>query len=235
VGLACLGSFLLLLALHGKGYYVGPVYPTLYAAGAAALDRLRRPRLRRALAAAVAVLVVAYGLLALPIGLPIVPPAAMARYAVWMGMQAALRTNRGELGRLPQDYADMLGWPEQVAAVARVYHALPATERARAVIVADDYGEAGALDFYGPRLGLPKTVCPCGSYWFFGPGAKSGEVLVTLGVERAPLRRYFDSVETAARFDHPWMVAEERDIEINIARRPRTTLQAIWPSLAGQN
>ena len=87
-----------------------------------------------------------------------------------IGVEAAVRTNTGEPGTLPQDYADMLGWEEQVAAVARVYHALPADQRARAVIVAGNYGEAGALDFYGPRYGLPPVVSAAGSYWFFGPG-----------------------------------------------------------------
>ncbi len=90
------------------------------------------------------------------------------------GLTDALRTNTGELGRLPQDFADMLGWEEQVEAVARVYRELPAGDRERAVIIGGNYGEAGAIDFFGPRYGLPGAVCPCGSYWFFGPGERPG-------------------------------------------------------------
>ncbi|HEU4700559.1 MAG TPA: glycosyltransferase family 39 protein, partial [Gemmatimonadales bacterium] len=218
VGLTILGSFVLLLALHGKAYYVGPVYPTLFAAGAVALARARTvaPRAGRVLQGVAAALIVGYGLLTLPLGLPIVPPAAMARYATALGMQAALRDNQGELGRLPQDYADMLGWEAQVAAVARVWDALPAGDRARAVLIAGNYGEAGALDYFGGRFGLPRAICACGSYWFFGPGDRPGDVAVVLGAEPADLAPFFAETTVAARVDDSWAV--ERHVPIVVAR-----------------
>jgi hypothetical protein len=150
-------------------------------------------------------------------------------------VKAAVRTNTGGTLALPQDYADMLGWEEQAAAVARVYHNLPAQQRERAVLVAGNYGEAGALDYYGPRYGLPEVVSPAGSYWFFGPGDRPGEVVITIGVPEDDLRRFFDSVETAATVSHPWTVEEERSLTVNVGTRPRMTLQQLWPSLAGQN
>jgi hypothetical protein len=171
----------------------------------------------------------------LPIGVPILPPAAMAGYARAIGASSALRTNTGEIERLPQDYADMLGWEEQVRAVARVYRSLPAPDRARTVLVAGNYGEAGALDFFGPRYGLPSVVSPTGSFWFFGPGTKPGEVVVTIGAGREDLAPLFDSVEAAGRVASPWSVAEERDLTIYVARGPHRTLQEVWPSLAGRN
>jgi hypothetical protein len=171
----------------------------------------------------------------LPLGVPILPPARMAQYARAIGASAALRTNTGELDRLPQDYADMLGWEEQVQAVAGVYRALPPEDRARAVLVAGNYGEAGALDFFGPRAGLPPVVSPTGSYWFFGPGEKPGDVAITIGVDRADLMPLFATVEEGARITSPWSVAEERALVVYVARGPRRTLQEIWPSLAGKN
>jgi hypothetical protein len=129
----------------------------------------------------------------------------------------------------------MLGWEEQVATVARVYHALPDDQRREAVVVAGNYGEAGALDFYGPRYGLPEVVSPAGSYWFFGPGDRPGKVVITIGVPENDLRRFFDSVEIAATVDHLWAVEEERSVTVNVGTRPRTTLQQLWPSLAGRN
>lgn len=235
VGWSCAAAFILLLLLQGKAYYAGPLYPTLFAAGSGLLERMPlSPAVKLARIGAVVVLL-AFGLLTLPLGVPILPPAAMAEYARALGVTAAVRTNAGELGRLPQDYADMLGWPEQAAAVAEVYHALPPEQRGRAVLVADNYGEAGALDFYGPRLGLPRAVSPTGSYWFFGPGEKPGEVVVTIGVSADALRPLFDSVERVATVDHPWAVEEERHVPIHVARGARTTLQELWPTLAGQN
>ena len=171
----------------------------------------------------------------LPIGLPILPPERMAAYAQAIGATSALRTNTGQVDRLPQDYADMLGWEAQVRAVADVVRTLPETDRVRAVLVAGNYGEAGALDFFGPRDGLPPVVSPTGSFWFFGPGTRPGEVVVTIGIARADLLPLFASVEEAGRVSSPWSVAEERQLTILIARGPRHTLQEIWPSLAGRN
>jgi hypothetical protein len=101
--------------------------------------------------------------------------------------------------------------------------------------VAGIYGEAGALDFYGPRHRLPEVVSPAGSYWFFGPGEKPGDVVITLGIPADSLRSLFDSVEAVATIGHPWAVEEERRVTINVARGARTTLQQLWPSLAGRN
>jgi hypothetical protein len=235
VGWTCVWVFLILMALHGKAYYAGPVYPTLIGAGAVMLERVRGARLGPVLrwGGAAALLLTMSALL--PIGVPILPPAAMARYARAIDASSALRTNTGEMERLPQDYADMLGWEEQVRAVARVYRSLPALDRARTVLVGANYGEAGALDLFGPRYGLPAVVSPTGSYWFFGPGTKPGEVIVTIGADREDLVPLFDSVEAAGRVTSPWSVAEERDLTIYVARGPHRTLQELWPSLAGSN
>ena len=235
VGWTCVWVFVILMALHGKAYYAGPVYPALIGAGGVMLERVQGARLRPVLRwGAVVALLLTMAVL-LPIGVPILPPSALARYVRAIGASSALRTNTGELEQLPQDYADMLGWEEQAGAVARVYRSLPAPDQARTVLVAGNYGEAGALDFFGPRYGLPAVVSPTGSYWFFGPGTKPGEVVVTIGARREDLVPFFDSVEPAGRVTSPWSVAEERDLTIYVARGPHRTLQELWPSLAGRN
>ncbi|HKP77212.1 MAG TPA: hypothetical protein VJT67_16890, partial [Longimicrobiaceae bacterium] len=158
-----------------------------------------------------------------------------AAYVRAAGLDEANRNNRGEMERLPQDYADMLEWEDQVAAIARVYHSLPPEKRAKAVIWGNNYGEAGAIDFYGPRYGLPPAVSDAGTYWFFGPGRRAGEVLIAIGESPDDLRKVFRTVRRAAWIDNPWWVGEERRTEIFVAEGPRTTLQALWPQLAGNN
>ena len=235
IGVTCAAAFLILLILQGKPYYAGPLYPTLFAAGGLLVEQAARGLAAELLQVGAVAVLLAFAAGTLPLGVPILPPPMMAGYAQALGVEAAVRTNTGEVESLPQDYADMLGWEEQVEAVARVYHALPAGQRERAVVVAGNYGEAGALDFYGPKYGLPGVVSPAGSYWFFGPGERPGEVVITIGISREDLRKFFDSVETAATVSHPWAVSEERRLVINIGTAPRTTLQELWPSLAGQN
>ncbi len=242
VGWSCLVALLVVMLLHGKPYYIGPAHPTLLAAGVVALERVtglaRSGRGRRWATPArvlVVLLTLGWGALVLPLSLPLIRPAPMARYARALGVSAATTTNVGEVLELPQDYADMLGWPEQVDSVARVWRDLPAADRSRAVIIATNYGEAGAIDFYGPRLGLPPAVAPVGSYWFFGPGSKAGDVAVVVGSDEEELRRFFRDVRLAATVDEPWVVPEERHLPIWVCRAPLHTLQEVWPSFRGQN
>jgi hypothetical protein len=242
VGWSCAFAFLILLLLHGKSYYVGPIYPTLFAAGAVALERWSARRAERGATyaprltmAVVALVVLAFGAVALPFGVPILPPARMARYAQAIGVSAATATNAGEQLALPQDYADMLGWEEQTRAVARVWRSLPPDDRARAVVIGGNYGEAGALDLFGPPLGLPPTVSAAGSYWFFGPGDRQGEVAVTLGLEPSDLAPFYRSCAPAARVTNPWGVPEQRDVQVLVCRSPYRTLQEVWPALSGRN
>ncbi len=205
VGFACLVVFLLLMALHGKPYYVGPIYPALLAAGSVALERWTRTRRwprgeaaperstagtlgrpatarsvvpawgRRVRAGTVAVAILV-GIVLVPMGLPILPAATMARYARAMGITSLVTTNHGVVLPLPQDYADMTGWEAFADTVARVWRSLPPEDRAEAVLIANNYGEAGALDYYGPERGLPPAIAPVGSYWFFGAGEKPANV-----------------------------------------------------------
>jgi 4-amino-4-deoxy-L-arabinose transferase and related glycosyltransferases of PMT family len=235
VAWTCVFAFLILMILHGKSYYVGPIYPTLFAAGAVTLGSIPSASLRRSAQWVAVVLIVAYGAVILPLGLPILPPDRMTEYAHAIGATSALRTNQGQLDRLPQDYADMLGWPEQVAAVAKVYNSLSPADKAQAVIIADNYGEAGAIDYYGPRYGLPKVVSATGTYWFFGPGAKPGDVAVTVGVDGPTLKQFWAESQLITTVGDPWSVMEERVVPIYVSRRPFKTLQQVWPSLAGRD
>jgi 4-amino-4-deoxy-L-arabinose transferase-like glycosyltransferase len=235
VGWSIAVAFVLLMVGQGKAYYAGPLYPTLFAAGALLFERATHGPRGKILQAITVTVLFGFFLLVFPLGVPVLPPLDMAAYARALGVTAAVRTNTGEVGALPQDYADMLGWKEQAEAVAGVYWSLSEEQRKRVVLLAGNYGEAGALDFYGPRLRLPSAVSPAGSYWFFGPGDRPGEVVITLGVPAESLRQFYDAVRTVARVGHPWAVDEERRVPINVGTGARTTLQEAWPSLARRN
>lgn len=233
VAWTCVAAFLLLLVLHGKAYYIGPIYPALYAAGSVAIERIPKPRARVAAIAVAATLVIAFGILSLPMGLPILPPPNMATYAKNSGITKAVETNHGAVLRIPQDYADMLGWEAQTRAVAAVFDSLTPAEQRTAAIAAGNYGEAGALQFYGPRYGLPPAVTNAGSFWYFGPGDRPGDPLVALGSDSADLARNWRTVTRVGRVLNPWGVPEEQDVPIWVARGEKETLQALWPSLGG--
>lgn len=129
----------------------------------------------------------------------------------------------------------MLGWRDMTAAVAAIVGTMPDSERAEVVVVGSNYGEAGALEFYGPRFRLPPVINSDGSFWFFGPGDRPGRIVVTLGEDHESLQRVYADVQDAGVFDRKWLVPEEHNLQILIGRKPSMTLQQLWPSLAGQN
>jgi hypothetical protein len=236
VGWTAVAAFGALLLLHGKHYYLGPVYPALFGIGAVLVERAWAGGRRLALRTACLALLVAWGAYLLPVGLPILPPERMEAYTRATGLAAFVNgTNTGGTLRLPQDYADMLGWEERVATVAGVFRTLDLPRRAKAVIVAGNWGEAGALDFHGPRYGLRGAISPSGSYWFFGPGSLPGDVAVAIGLREETLRRFYRRVTPAARITNEWTVPEERDLTIYVCEEPGNTLQQVWPSLGGRN
>ena len=237
VSLSCIFAFVLLLVLRGKPYYAGPIYPALFAAGGILLERMRFIRAVRIASITrwgVVVVMTILSIITLPLGVPILSVAATAKYAARIDGGAALRTNQGHKGTLPQDYADMLGWRAEAAALQSVYRSLSPAEQREAVIAAGNYGEAGAAEFYGKEFGLPPVVSAAGSFWFFGPGTLPGNVVIALVDDPTELREVWDSVILARRLERPWSVSEERDVPIYIARDPHQTLQQVWPRLAGR-
>jgi 4-amino-4-deoxy-L-arabinose transferase-like glycosyltransferase len=234
IGWTAVFAFLTLLLLKGKPYYLGPIYPVLFGAGAVILGAIKRHPWGAVTRWGAVVVIAGYALVTLPLGLPMLAPPAMERYLAWLNMEGATETNVGAQERLPQDYADMLNWREQVEEVARVYHALPTVDRERAVILASNYGEAGAIDFYGPRYDIPKARAFVGSYWFFGPGELPGDVTILHGFEEDDFADFCGQHEAAGYVDHPYAVAEQRDLTIYICREPRETLQQLWPRLEGE-
>jgi hypothetical protein len=231
VGWTCVGAFMLLLLLHGKAYYIGPIYPTLFAAGGAGLEFLAR-RPKRIASVCLVLLMVVWGAVGIPFGLPILPPAQMARYAAAVGLKAAVTTNSGTQLPLPQDYADMLGWKGQVAAVARVCEELPPGDRAHALLIARNYGEAGALEFYGPRYGLRQRILLPDNYVLWPPPKDAtSNAVVTIGIPVRDVSRFFRSVRLDGTYDNPWMVEEERHVPICVAQSLSRSLDEAWPRL----
>jgi len=229
LGWTALTAFVLFALTKGKSYYVGPIYPVLFAAAAAWIERMDHGARRAALSWGFPAMAILYGITTAPFGLPILPPELMARYAARSGVIAGVRTNRGELLTLPQDYADMLGWREKAEAVKAALEKLSREEQSGAVLYGANYGQAGSLEFYGRELRLPPVVSLAGSFYLFGPGNRPGRTLIILGVERSEVSGIACRVlEEVARVANRWGVPEERDVPILVCRDPNQTLQEYW-------
>ena len=230
-------TYLVLLAgmsaARAKNYYLAPIYPMLFAAGAVAtedwLARRRWSRARLWPKVVLAALVLAAGGVVAPAILPFLPPARLLAYQRRIGA-APPKTEVRHEGPLEQRLGDQFGWEELTADVARIYRSLPREERARTGIFASNYGEAGALNLFGPAYGLPAPICAHQNHFFWGPPRKEPQNLIWLQWSRRGIEERCLSVEQVGNHFHPWGMAEENR-PIYLCRGLRRPLKAMWPDL----
>lgn len=224
--LIVLGAFIL---LGGKSYYALPAYPLLLAAGGVALESyLARPGLAWLKFAYPAVLVVG-GLVTVPFGVPVLPVDTFLRYSQLLPYASEVKTERDATAALPQLYADMFGWDTMAESVASVYHALPANEQTDCAILAGNYGEAGAIDYYGPKLGLPKALSGHNSYFYWGPRSYSGSCVIVFGERSDEFKALFAESSIVATTSNPHGMPNEQRVPIYLCRKPRAPLAELWP------
>ena len=226
--LAILGA--MLAAGNAKPYYLGPAYTVLFAGGAVAIELWTSRSGAAVLRAAVLTLLICGSLMIAPLAKPLLPVDTFVRYAGWLGIQPSAG-ERHEMGRLPQHFADMFGWPELAETVARVYNALPPQDRRRACIFGQNYGQAGAIDLFGPRYGLPRAISAHNSYYLWGPGRCSGEVVIVIDDDRESLEEVFQSVELGTIYTCKDCMPYENNKPIWVARRMRLPLSKLWPQI----
>ena len=145
--------------------------------------------------------------------------------------KSAVIGERDEQGRLPQNFADRFGWRQMTAAVAQAYASVPANERVHMAIIASNYGEAGAFDFFGPQYGLPPAISGHNSYWFWGYGDPAIDSAIVIGAPRERLEEVFQQVVPAAKFECRYCMEWENHREIYICRGLKVPIAKLWPKL----
>ena len=187
LGWMYLVPLLLLVIAKGRGYYLAAVYPMLYAAGAVLLEHWLASRRRTSLARAMVwTALVADMAITAAIMLPIEPV-----NSTWWNLAV----------KLNEDFREEIGWPELVETVAKIRDSLPPEDRAHLAILGTNYGEAGAINFYGPAYGLPPAISGINSFWQRGYGNPPPETLIVIGLSRQYLESKFATCELVA---HTW-------------------------------
>ncbi len=221
-----------MMAMRAKDYYLAPIYPMLFAAGGVFWEAITQAGWRW-IRVALPVVVIVLALPLLPVALPILPADKVLAYEAFIGLQPP-RTEVGMQSPLPQYFSDEFGWPEMVQAVGSVYWSLPPEERARAGIYAENYGEAGAVDFFGPRLGLPNAISAHQTYFYWGPRQFTGDVLIVLNEDRQSLDQHCVTVTDGPWVGHPLSMFWER-FRIYVCRGAHPPLPELWPRLKHWN
>ncbi len=230
LGIIYLTAFAVLLANgHSKAEYLGPAYAMLFAAGGVFWERwaARGRRARKVWVAGLAAASVLTSLMLLPFAVPVLPVETFIEYSAALGVKPDSAESL-ELTRLPQFYADMFGWEGLARDVSGVYLSLPEEERARSVVFARNYGEAGALEYYAGAYPLPRVISTHNSYWVWGyPQEPPGTVIILRG-EIEHHRQGCAEVVLAAVHICRYCMPYENNLPIYICRGLRVSMADVW-------
>jgi hypothetical protein len=232
--------------LHGKNYYLAPIYPMLLAAGAVVIESAidsrdnagpeidgrenARPR-RQWLKPAIALVLLASGAHLAPVVVPVLSPDGFLAYTKYLPFKLPVMEHSHARAALPQWYSDQFGWKEIADEAAVAWNLIPANERHDCGIFAQDYGQAGAIDFLGRRDGLPPTLSGHQSWFLWGPRGYSGNCMIVLDDRREVLERLWEQVEyVGTSADNPY--ALEKQINVFLCKGAKFgTLAQLWPKV----
>jgi 4-amino-4-deoxy-L-arabinose transferase-like glycosyltransferase len=204
----------LCLLSAGKEYYAVGWYPALLAAGAVALERWLEPLRRRVLVGAGVAVSAAVSMV---IALPVIPESSVGSSPV---------------ADLNEDVLETIGWPHFADTVAATWRSLTPAERARAVILTGNYGEAGAIQQFGPARGLPRAYSGHNSFSSFGRPPDGAQPVIAVGFSSPYLARFFRDCRVATRIDNGVEVDnEEQGGPVHVCGAPRAPWARLWPRL----
>jgi hypothetical protein len=214
----------MMMLMHAKDYYVAPIYPVLFAAGAVAFGMLTHRR--RPLIVYSAVLAILLCGVTAPVMLTILPP---DRYSAYTDRFGANKVKSEKFtSPLPQYLSDRFGWPQMVEGFATRYNALPPEMRARTAIFCGNYGEASAVNILGPKYGLPTAISGHQNYFYWGWSGYTGESVLTLGNDASDYTDTYAEVVDLGAFDAPWIMDHEHHHYFWLRHRKRP-YSVDWP------
>jgi Dolichyl-phosphate-mannose-protein mannosyltransferase len=232
--------YVILLALfliqNARFYFLAPAYPMLFAAGATVMERFIRRRNWNWMKPAYVTILAVSGIVVAPLTvLPVLPVETLARITGAAGGDAGVQVETREVAELPQTFADRFGWENMTATVAEVYDGLPEDQRSRACILTGNYGEAGAIDFFGPAHGLPNAISGHNSYFVWGPGDCTGEVVISIGVPLGLLKEQFGKIEQQTTVKCEYCMPDENGLPVYLNQEPVMPLEEAWPKFKHYN
>lgn len=229
-----LAIFILFILTRAKTYYIAPIYPIMFAAGAIAIEKFMLKKGWNWLKHVTVSLLILGGVSAAPMALPVLPVETYIRYSEFIGI-APPPVERHEMGQLPQHFADMFGWENMAATVAKAYHQLSSDEKAKCGIFCVNYGEAGAIDFFGRKFNLPKAISGHNNYWLWGPRGYTGEVMLMIGVGEDVLKSIFREVRQVEIIKHEYVMPYENNLPVYLCKDALLSIEEVWPRLKNFN
>src|SRR3954469_4855069 len=231
LGWSYLVCYTVFFVLHGKNYYLAPIYPMLFAAGAVIVESTTQRAPLTWTRPAMVVLLLAAGAYFAPVVVPVLSPDRFIAYLKYLPMKLPVMEHSHARAVLPQWYSDQFGWNEIVAETAVAWNRLSPDERRDCGIFAQDYGQAGAIDFLGRSYGVPPALSGHQTYFLWGPRGYTGQCMIVLDDKREVLEQLWENVEyVGTSADNPY--ALEREIDVFICEGSKFgTLAQLWPRI----
>ncbi len=223
LGFMVLATWLLFWIGQARGYYTGPLYPALFAAGAVVLEQwlaTRSPGAARWARGITWGLIAVGGAVVLSLG------------PYWPVGSAGWRF----ASNLNSDLSAEIGWPEMAQTVAGIYNNLPAAQRSETSILAGNYGAAGAIDLYGPAYQLPRVISEVNSYWLLGYGATPPQSVLVVGLSVDDANRMFSDCRVVGHVTNRYGIPNEETVEhpdILICGEARLPWPELWVKFRG--
>lgn len=220
LGWMFVGTLVLFVIAQGRSYYMGPLYPMALAAGAVIWERWvsRHSRGGNFAIQSVTWLLVAAG--------------SITTFALFTPIAPVNSAIFKATAKVQQNYVEEIGWTDLVQNVARVYDSIPGDERARTGIMVGNYGEAGAIDIYGAKYGLPPAISGTNSLWYRTYPKTEPQTVIVVGWDADDVHRLFQSCELAAHNTNPYGVKNEESEDhpnIFLCRQMRIPWYKFWP------
>jgi hypothetical protein len=219
--------------LHARTWMIAEMFLPVIAAGAFCLEEIAAgrkwgPVLRPAAVAAA----LAGGMLVAPANLPIVPAKDLPAYAQdFQFLYGSIRNFNGTSTQYPEYFALRFGWEDLVREVAQVYDGLSPQERQTAGIYTYWYAPAAAVDFFGPRYGLPHAVSGHLTYHLWGPGESSWDVMIIVTRKTNDMAPFFETCERKVALHNDYSVALYNQLTIFVCRKPKVPPEKIWSNV----
>jgi Dolichyl-phosphate-mannose-protein mannosyltransferase len=218
---------ILLVNKTSKGEYLAPAYASLFAAAAVFVEQKLTRNYLYWIRFAYPALLITTSVFLMPMVLPVLSVDRYISYSKTIGIEPSSSEGK-ELSDLPQFYADMFGWREKAQDVAAVYNSLSEAEKTDCAIVSSNYGRCGAIDFFGKRYGLPKSIGTHNNYWLWGTREYSGAIVVILGGTLEDHVDDFESVMLAGVSTCTHCMPYENNVNIFLCRGLKYNLKDVW-------
>jgi hypothetical protein len=229
LGIIYLTAFLILLVNgNSKPEYLGTAYAALFAGGGIFIERYFADKKFSSIKFAIPVLIGLSGFVFIPLVLPVLPVESFIEYQEALGVGAKNYESK-ETSALPQFYADMFGWEEMARTVSEAYTGLSEEEKKNTVVLAQNYGEAGAIEYYRSKYPLPKVISPHNNYWYW-ISEVDFEIknVFVIGGEKEDHLKSCESVEAVSVISHKYSMPYESNLRLFLCRGLKGDLNKIW-------